>query len=132
MRIEAPEIVLEGGRRIALGIDGDKERGGAVRVAPETAHDLGDVEQGGGTYLGAVGEAEEDEERLALEVLVRGRASILVDEPERSADRRRRNLDAARRRARAHDQQDAAEAEREARHEGAEHENEARGALGHS
>ena len=35
VRIEAPEIVLEGGRRIALGIDGDEERGGAVRVAPE-------------------------------------------------------------------------------------------------
>ena len=43
----------------------------AIGVGAERTHDLRDLEQRGRTDIGAMGEAEEHQERLALEILPR-------------------------------------------------------------
>src|SRR5690242_7501630 len=89
MRVEAREVIFQYGSRVALGIDTDEERAGAIRVGPERAHHFRNVEQGGRAHVGTVRVAEEDEERLALEIGSRNGLAVLIGERERAADRRR-------------------------------------------
>ena len=93
MRIEIRQIILEHGRRVALGIDGDEQRSGAVGVFAERLHDVGNLEQGRRADVGAMGEAEKHQERPPLHVLVAERLAGLVFQVKRTADGRDRAAD---------------------------------------
>ena len=88
MRIEAREIILHRRLRVALRIDGDEIRVDLVGILTERAQHLGNLEQRGRADVGAMGEAEEDQGRTALQVLFGNRLAGLVGELERTADRR--------------------------------------------
>ena len=83
----------------------------AIGVGPELAQDFGDLEQRGRADVGAMGEAEEHQERLALEVLLGDRAPVLIGQAERPADGG--DLRHARRRHAAGDDEHHAEADDE-------------------
>src|SRR4051794_3839998 len=87
--IKTRQIVFEFLRRVALWIDGDKQRANILGVGAKRAENLRDLEQRGRTDVRTVGEAEEHQERMALQILVGNRFGILIDQLEWSADRRR-------------------------------------------
>jgi hypothetical protein len=88
MWIEARQIVFHHGRGVALRIDRDEKSTGAIRILAERAQNLGHVKKRGRANVGAMRKAEEYQVRLSLQVRIRNRISVLVDELERSADRR--------------------------------------------
>ena len=93
MRIEVRQIVLQRRRRIAFRIDSDEQRAGAVGVFAELLHDLRNLEQGGRADVGAMGEAEEHQERPSLQVFIAERFAVLILEMKRPADGRDRRAD---------------------------------------
>ncbi len=124
MRIEIRQIVLEHRRGIALRIDGDEQRAGAIGVGSERLHHLRHVEQRGRADIGAMGEAEKHQERLALHVGVGDRLAVLIFEMERAADRRDRLPD---RKAAPGDEQNGAEKQEKSAQERGEDQHDAGG-----
>lgn len=61
VRVEARHVVLEHGLGVALRIDGDEHRAGAIGIGPERPHDLGYVVHRGRAHVRAMRVAEEDE-----------------------------------------------------------------------
>ncbi|GCC48798.1 hypothetical protein chiPu_0033032, partial [Chiloscyllium punctatum] len=70
VRIEARQIVLHRRSGVAFRIDRNEIGVHAVGVLAHRLQDLGNLEQRGRADVRAMGEAEEDQRRLALEVLV--------------------------------------------------------------
>jgi hypothetical protein len=101
----------------------------AVRVGSERAENLGDLEQGRGTHVGAMGETEEHQEGVPLQILICDHLTILIGELEGSADggdllRDRRGEPPSQ-------DQDDAEAKRQARDKGGGHQKNAAVACGY-
>src|SRR5579863_6360363 len=119
MRIEIRQIVLQRRRRVALRIDGDEQRPGAVGVLAEAFQHLRNIEQRCRAHVGAMGKAEENQEWTSLHVFVAHRLGVLVLKLEGAADSGDRWPD-RRWRAPGHDQ-DRAENEDEAAEKSAEH-----------
>ena len=130
MWIEAREVILDHGGRVALGIDRDEQRARAIRVGAERAQNLGDLEQRRRADVRAVGKAEKHQEGMTLQILVGDRLPVLIGELERSADGRDLLRD-RRREPSGHDKDDA-----EAKHQPSEkcraHHKDAGAACGHT
>ena len=129
MRVEAREVILDLCRRIALGIDRDEQCADLVGLGAELAEHLRHLEQRRRAHVGAMGVAEEHQERPAAQVGVGNGAAVLVGEPERSADRRTRVRQ--RRRIAAGDDDDDQEDAREPGEERRHHQKHAQGSCTH-
>ena len=91
------EIALQHLGPVALGIDGDEKRPQVSAFVAGRPQRLRDLEQRGRADVRAMGEAEENEMRLAQKIAIRHGAAVLIDQRERSADRGRRGLTRRRR-----------------------------------
>ena len=86
MRIEARQIILHRRRGVALGIDRDEIGVDAVGILAHRPQHFGHLEQRGRADVGAMGEAEEDQRRAALQALFGHGLAGLVGQLKRPAD----------------------------------------------
>ncbi len=90
MRIEARQIILHRRGGVALRIDRDEIGVDAIGILAHRPQHLGNLEQRGRADVGAMGEAEKDQRRTALQVLLGHGLAGLVGQLKRPADRGRR------------------------------------------
>jgi cellulose synthase/poly-beta-1,6-N-acetylglucosamine synthase-like glycosyltransferase len=84
--IEAGEVALQSLRRVPLGIHRHEQRRDLRGIRPQPVEHLRQLEQCRRADIGAVGEAEEDDERLSLEIGVGDDRAVLVDHAEGPAN----------------------------------------------
>src|SRR5512135_2424107 len=88
MRIEARQIVFHDSRCIAFRIDSDEQSTGAISILAERMHDFGHLEQRRRAHVRAVCIAKEHQEWPTLYIRIADGFAILVDQLERTTDRR--------------------------------------------
>ena len=97
---EILDVVGHDLRRVALGIEGNKDGDDLLGLGAELIESCRHHLELGGADVGAMGEAEKDEHVAAAEILIGDRLSGLIDEGEGAADQRlAAGLDARTRRA---------------------------------
>src|SRR6478672_2083528 len=128
MRVEGRQVVFQQRGRVALGIDGDEQRGGPIGVRSQGAENFRDVEHRRRADVRAVRVAEEYQMRLALEVGVGDRLAVLIDKLERTADRGRAGPAGTEL---AGGIEDDAEKQQQAAEKGGHHQQDMGGAAGH-
>src|SRR6476659_1814376 len=88
MWIKTRKVVFHNRGGVSLRIDGDEQRASAIRILAKRMHNLRHVEQCRRAYVRAMRIAEEDEERPTFDVCVGDWLAILIDQIERTANRR--------------------------------------------